>query len=482
MPGTGISGKADLYVEPGRVARLLLDPVGSTIGAGGSQTYTVRGSDSHLNDLGDLTPRASLSIAPDGHCIGATCTASRTGDHTVTATVLGRTAPEDISTSVTLHVGPGDAGALTLEPASKTVTAGGSQTYTIRGFDADLNDLGDLTSRTSFSIAPDGSCVQATCTATEAGSHIVTATLSSTNGGGQISKQARLDVQSPPPVRLVLDPPTASRGVGADQQYIARGVDAAGNDLGEATRTSFVITPDGSCTGNACTAEKPGPHTVTARLISSTADGEITGTATLNVSAVTPVRHVIEPPMSSVAAGASQDYRMRGYDARGNYLGDFTARTTFTIRPDGRCTNSTCIPEKAGEHTVVGTILPNASPGSAISTELVSEATLHVVQGPGPSLIRLILNGLTWILAAGGVLLFAARRIGAWRGRSPPRGSAISAQDGEQAVSQQVRSEIGPTTIAVRTEPDHGDRPTRRLFVQTRHRRHTSCTRDGEHE
>jgi hypothetical protein len=483
IPGTAISGKADLYVEPGRVARLLLDPAGSTIGADGSQTYTVRGSDSHLNDLGDLTPRASFSIAPDGRCIGATCTASRTGDHTVTATVLGRTASEDISTSVTLHVRPGAAEALTLEPASKTVTVGGSQTYAIRGFDADLNDLGDLTSRTSFSIAPEGSCVQATCTATEAGSHIVTATLSSANGGGDISKQARLEVLSPPPVRLVLDPPTASRGVGANQQYIARGVDAAGNDLGEATRTSFAITPDGACTGNVCTAEKPGPHTVTARLISPTADGEISGTATLNVSAVTPVRPVIEPRVSSIAAAESQDYRMRGYDARGNDLGDFTARTTFTIRPDGRCAKSTCVPEKVGEHTVVATILPNAPPGSAISAQLVSEATLHVVQGAGPSLIRIVLTALTWILAAGGVLLFAARRIGAWPGRSPPSGgSASSAQDGEQAVSEQVRSEIGPTAITVRTQPDHGDRPTRGVFVQTRHRRHTICTRDGEQE
>jgi len=477
IPGTAITAEASLYVEPGRVARLALDPAGSSIGAGGSQTYSVRGFDADQNQLGDLTSRASFSIAPDGSCVHATCTADRTGDHTVTATVLGRTAVEDTSTSVTLHVGPGMVAALTLDPVSTTVAVGSSQTYSVRGFDAQQNELGDLTSRASFSIAPDGSCVQATCTAAEPGAHTVTATLSRSDGSGELSRRARLEVLAARPARLRLDPPTASRGVGAGQPYTVRAVDTAGNDLGDVTaRATFAITPDGVCTGNVCTAENAGSRTVTARLASGGIDGEISGTATMTVTPATPARLVLDPPRSSIAPGKMQDYRMHGYDARGNDLGDFTARTRFTIRPDGWCTRSQCTSRTTGDHTVTGAvILPNAARGAGISTQPVSEAILHIRQGAGSSLLRLLLNALTWTLAAGAVLLAAARWI---RRRVGPR----PAPDGQPQPEAQLRSEIGPSTLMVRTEPSRGSKPTRSVRVQIRHRERTVRTRDEKRQ
>ena len=66
---------------------------------------------------------------------------------------------------------------LVVSPASASISAGGSQAYTAEGFDQFNNDLGDVTGASTFTIAPaDGSCTGASCTATVAGAHTVTAT------------------------------------------------------------------------------------------------------------------------------------------------------------------------------------------------------------------------------------------------------------------------------------------------------------------
>jgi outer membrane protein assembly factor BamB len=73
-------------------------------------------------------------------------------------------------------VTPGPLDHLALSPASSMVTAGDSQAYTAEGFDTDGNDLGDVTSATTFSISGTGSCVGTSCSATVPGSYTVTGT------------------------------------------------------------------------------------------------------------------------------------------------------------------------------------------------------------------------------------------------------------------------------------------------------------------
>jgi hypothetical protein len=475
LVGSDLRAQANLDVKPAPVAALSLRPRSSTIGAGGSRTYTVWGFD-QSGFLGDMTAKATLTITPEGSCTRTSCTATRPGAHVVTAKIPGT----PITAEAGLYVEPGRVARLALDPVGSSIGAGGSQTYSVRGFDVDQNELGDLTSRASFSIAPEGSCARATCTATEPGAHTVTAAVSRVDGGDEISTQARLEVVPARPTRLTLDPPTASRGAGAGQPYTVRAVDTAGNNLGDVTAGStFAITPDGSCTGNVCTAAKPGRHTVNARLAGGGSDGEADGTATLNVSAATPARLVLNPRTSSVTAGTMQDYQMRGYDARGNDLGDFTAKTRFTIRPDGWCVHSQCTSRTAGDHTVSGAVLlPNAARGAGASAQLVSDAALHIGHEAGSSLIRLFLNALTWFLAAGAVLLAAGRWIR--RRKVPPPRPAPDDQPQPEAVHEQVRTEIGSSTLVVRTEPNRGDQATRSVRVQTRNRRRTACTRNGE--
>ena len=70
---------------------LVLSPASATISAGGSQAYTAEGRDQYDNSLGDMTASTTFSIAPNGSCTGATCTASAAGAHTVTGTKSGKT-------------------------------------------------------------------------------------------------------------------------------------------------------------------------------------------------------------------------------------------------------------------------------------------------------------------------------------------------------------------------------------------------------
>ena len=63
-----------------------------------------------------------------------------------------------------------------ISPASTTVAAGTAQPYTAEAFDALSNSRGNVTTTTTFTIAPDGSCTGASCTPTAPGGHTVTGT------------------------------------------------------------------------------------------------------------------------------------------------------------------------------------------------------------------------------------------------------------------------------------------------------------------
>ena len=375
---SGKTGTASLSVTAGQLDHLVLSPQSASISTGGSQTYTAEGRDQYENSLGDVTASTVFSIAPDGSCAQASCTASVAGTHTVTGRKSGKTgaASLEVTAAVVDHI--------VISPASATIAAGGSQAYTAEGFDAANNSLGDVTASTTFSLAPDGSCTGATCTATAAGPHTVTGTTS-----GQTST-ASLSVTEGPLDHLVLSPSSATITAGGSQAYTAEGRDQYENSLGDVTATTaFSIAPNGSCAEATCTASLAGPHTVT-----GTTGGK-TGTASLNVTAGGVDHIVISPASATIAAGDSQAYTAEGFDAANNSLGDVTASTTLSIAPDGSCTAATCTATVAGAHTVTG------SNGEATST-----ASLTVTAGP---LDHLVLSPASASIPAGGSQAYTAQ-------------------------------------------------------------------------
>jgi hypothetical protein len=76
---------------------------------------------------------------------------------------------------------------LGVSPSSTTVSAGSSQTYTAEAVSAGGTSFGDVTSRATVSISPDGSCTGATCTAATSGPHTVTATYWGVDGTASLA-------------------------------------------------------------------------------------------------------------------------------------------------------------------------------------------------------------------------------------------------------------------------------------------------------
>ena len=261
-----------------------------------------------------------------------------------------------------------------MTPASATISAGGSQSYSAEGRDQYDNSLGDITDDATFTIGPNGSCTGNTCTPSTAGAHAVTATRFAKTG------TASLQVTSGNLDHIVLSPGAATIGVGESQTYSVEGFDGNGNSLGDFTlATTLTISPDGSCTGNTCTATTVGDHTVTA-----INNGE-TSSAVLTVTAGALDHLVVSPSSATIVPGGSQIYTAYGRDQYDNWLGDETAITTFTIAPDGSCTGNTCTASVNGAHTVTATI--DQITGSGTLQVTPAAAIDHIVVSPAPATI-----------------------------------------------------------------------------------------------
>jgi hypothetical protein len=378
VAGGKVSAISALRVGPGRPASLVLEPAQATIVTGGTQAYTARGLDAFGNDAGDLTARTAFSISPPGSCRAASCS----GPEPRTYTVTGTLADVKVPGAASLTVVPGSPARLVLDPPQRTVAPGAEQAYRAFGYDAAGASLGDVTSRTAFSIE-DGRCAGAVCSADRAGDHRVTARL----GGSEVAGTARLTVRAtePPDVaRLVLSPAIGSVTVGARQPYSARGFDAGGNDRGDVTgRTAFSIEPDGRCAGSACWAERPGLHWVV---------GVLSGTAVrqavpLDVTSTVPERLVLEPATASVGAGGLQSYRVRAFGQDGADLGDVSDRTVLSIADGGFCRGLTCGARRPGTYTVAAVPVGGGWVGRATLTVTAAEpATL--VLSPASALVE----------------------------------------------------------------------------------------------
>jgi len=103
---------------------------------------------------------------------------------------------------------------LIIAPASAGIVAGGSQSYTATGLDQYGNSLGDVTAATVFSIAPNGSCSGAGCTATVAGSHTVTAQVIDSVLYDTTSDPATIVYSAPAPVTPGGGTPSGGQGGG----------------------------------------------------------------------------------------------------------------------------------------------------------------------------------------------------------------------------------------------------------------------------
>jgi hypothetical protein len=351
---------AQLTVKAGPLTSLVLAPANTTMFANASQSYNAEGFDRYGNDLGNLASASTFAITPDGTCVGISCSPAKAGIHTVTAT------DGTVSGTATITATVGPPYRLVVSPANTTIPVGGSATFSAEAFDQYNNDLGDVTAQTAFTLdSPSGpACTGNVCTTTVAPGHQVVGSYQSLFG------YASLTVTPGPLEHMTFSPSGISITAGTYVQYRTFGYDRYNNSVGEITgATNFAISPDGTCTGNVCGSTKSGAHTITG------ADGTVTSTTGLMVTAAGVANLSVTPSTTTLTAGQGQAYRAEAFDQYGNDSGDYTAGATFAIAPDGTCSGNLCSATKAGSHTV-----------TASWTSVSGTASLTITAGPLASL------------------------------------------------------------------------------------------------
>ncbi|MBS1878486.1 MAG: hypothetical protein JST31_03130 [Actinobacteria bacterium] len=198
-----------------------------------------------------------------------------------------------------------------------------------------------------------------------------------------------------------------SAPAGASFQPTATAADASAVSLGDVTaQTTFSLTPDGSCTGNVCSATKAGPHTLLAvdgaasaeqavmietgaldHLVVSPAQATVAPPQPLGISANYTLKHVLEP----AAPPPSQAYTAEGFDAYGNSLGDVTGETTFSVQ-GGSCLGAVCQGGAPGDETL--TASDGAAKGGAkLTVSSLAAAYLMTCQAENYDLDGSLANG-----------------------------------------------------------------------------------------
>ncbi len=261
------------------------------------------------------------------------------------------------SHSVTVNVAP-VVDHIVVSPSTASVTAGTTQAFAVRAYAPDGTDLGDVTSASAFSSTGSASCTANTCGSTTAGSYPITATYRGHTA------TATLTVTAAAVDHVVLSPASASIAAGTVQDYSAETVDEFGNHIADVTsETVFTITGAGTCVANACGSTRAAVYTVngyyrpigTATAAASAPAPGLSASSTLAVTPGPLEQLVLSPASASIHVGQRITYRVEGFDAYHNSLGDLTRSTHIVISSPGSCTGAVCTAAAPGRYTVTAT-------------------------------------------------------------------------------------------------------------------------------
>ena len=272
----------------------------------------------------------------------ATFTSTDTTPETVTYSATGDSVSLSQQASVIFSTGVLDH--IVLSPSNASISSdGGSQAYTVTGYDATNHSLGDLTSTSTFTITPDGSCVNATatCSAIVAGAHTVTAHNSGFTDTATLTVDAGLpdtatSTITASPASVVADNTTSTITV--------RLKDAAGNDV---PTSGGVVALNSSLAGSVLSAVTDNGNGTYTATVKSTVAGTTTITGTLGAAALAsttsvtfvpgPATHLVVSAPGSATAGTSVTVSVTAKDAFGNTATGYLGTVHFTST-DGSAT------------------------------------------------------------------------------------------------------------------------------------------------
>ena len=227
-------------------------------------------------------------------------------------------------------VGPVDH--LVITPRSSTVSPGSSARYTVVAYDLYNNDLGDVTSETTFSIEG-GTCAGAVCSALAAGDHVVTAAYSgktvtgtlTTRGAATLTMTGLPSATVPGASHVVTITATDSEGVVATNDN--RTLHFTSTDDNAQLPADLALVA-GVATATV-TLANAGSHTVSASEIGSS----LVATNTVAVSGA--IELEVTGVESHVDAGEKSTVSVTAVDGNGDTVTDYAGTVHFTST-DGR--------------------------------------------------------------------------------------------------------------------------------------------------
>src|SRR5829696_7316042 len=394
-----LSATATLLVLPPPVVieRLELQPSTATIQLGKEQPYRAIG---HATDgsTPDLTTVTEFTIEQNGQLSGSCfragtqvrCKPNSLGEHTVTGTFTQSTGPSPLTATATLLVVDKSFTRLRLEPGESRILVGhDGQDYTAIATATDGSEQ-VVTAVTTFTFQKAGSparpCTGATCDPPEVGTYTIIGRFTQPDGS-TLEATATLTVVPPVVIeRLELVPREARIRLSESQDYRAFGYDTNDQryELTRVTEFTFQQTdgaPSGTCPNARCRPPEVGTYTITGRFTQRDGPSPLTAKATLAVEEVPFKALILEPSKQTILLGESQAYTAWAV-APDNSLHDVSAKTTFTISPDGSCaragTQVRCTPTAEGKHLITGSFTQRDGPSPLIATAILHVARVFV--------------------------------------------------------------------------------------------------------
>lgn len=219
-----------------------------------------------------------------------THTYTRAGTYTITATgtMAGSGATTRASFGPVVVIDTLDH--IVVSPASATIAAGASQSFTANGFDAGNGPVGDRTADTAFTISPSGgatgaSCTGNACTARQAGTYTITAT-----DGGRTATATMRVTALPTTTSLTCTPASFPLRSSTGCEVI---VTTTGG--GAPPGGSVSLAPSGGCTlaGGECLATVT-PSVVGTTTVTASYPGDSAHAASHGSTTVTPYDNAFE--------------------------------------------------------------------------------------------------------------------------------------------------------------------------------------------
>ena len=277
-----ISGTATVTVTAGALASITVTPNPATLAVNATQTFTAVGKDAGGNVVA-ITP--TWAVVAGGGIIDIASGLFRAGTVTGTFSNTVRANVGAIQGFATVNVTPGPLASITVTPNPATVQTNGSQLFTAVGRDAN----GNLVSVTpTWSVANGGGTIDASTGVFTAGAVTGTFTNTVVATSGTISGSASVVVTATAPglATITVTPNPASVPTTGQQQFTAVGRDVNGNVI-SFTPTWSVVNGGGTI-NSASGVFTAGNVTGTFVNTVVASSGSISGSATVNVTAVAP--------------------------------------------------------------------------------------------------------------------------------------------------------------------------------------------------